>query len=360
MVLGVSPPVLLESTAKRLIEAIAGRGGLESICQFLDQLDWLPAEAKAMRLSIKANTVFFEAALSMCSKDMMKRPYGVRYHEISEFVGATCPSCGFNTALSMVKDYGKRCPTCQVKLKPAYMISLTQLVKDKKVKATPEAVLMNYAYDLLGQAYVDAYKALSLALSTLAQGFGWGDRFRVEHRLLNYFHSYFYGRLAGEQKISREEKECLQFIVRGNLALIPFEDAEKLLRLGIDVVKYGYLFEVLRAVGAQVHYSKSVAAFNMLYDALNTTIRERLHETSAQLIRRFRVKKTIRGSYVPCMRVPKESWQTGQLEGEVLLEPVTLPIFPKADMGAIQTVYGRLGSGKTFLLSSLILLRVSR
>jgi aryl carrier-like protein len=234
------------------------------------------------------------------------------------------------------------------------MISLTQLVKDKKVKATPEAVLMNYAYDLLGQAYVDAYKALSLALSTLAQGFGWGDRFRVEHRLLNYFHSYFYGRLAGEQKISREEKECLQFIVRGNLALIPFEDAEKLLRLGIDVVKYGYLFEVLRAVGAQVHYSKSVAAFNMLYDALNTTIRERLHETSAQLIRRFRVKKTIRGSYVPCMRVPKESWQTGQLEGEVLLEPVTLPIFPKADMGAIQTVYGRLGSGKTFLLSSLI------
>jgi ribosomal protein S27E len=349
---GVSPPILLESIAKRLIEAVAGRGGVEAICQFLDQLDWIPKLAP-LRQSIKANGVFFESALSMCTKEMLKRPYAVRRKEISEFLGATCPKCGFNTTLWNMSLLRNKCPSCKATLTPTLALSTRQLIA-QRIAVTPEAALMNVAYDKLAQAYMDTYEALGLALDNLAQIFGW-ERFRIDQRLLNYMHSYFYGRLAGEQKIAREEKECLQFLVRGNLAHIPLEQAEKLLRLGIKVVKYGYLYEVLRAVGADVLYRETLIEYGSLYDKLNTKIREALNTLYAATARKVRIKKSLGGYYAPCLKVKKANWQSGQLTGEIVLEPVyRMPIFPKADFGAIQTVYGRLGCGKTFLLSSTI------
>lgn len=350
---GVNPPILLESANKRLVEASAGRGGLEALCQFLDQIDWIE-ELAPLRQSIKVNSVFFEAALSMCTKEMLKRPLAVRKKEVSELLGAACQKCGFETTLQSLPVYRFKCPQCHARLAPVVAIAIRQLVAER-ISVSPEAALMYAAYDKLARAYVDAYKAVSLALTDIAQVFGWNS-FRVDRRLLNYLESYFFGRLAGEQKIAREEKECLQFLVRGNLANIPLEDAEKLLQLGIRVVKYGYLYEVLRAVGAEVHYRETLTEFGNLYNQLNARIRQALKLVyAAETMRRIRIKKSLVGYYAPCLKVSKSSWQSGQLAGEIVLEPVyRLPVFPKADFGAIQTVYGRLGCGKTFLLSSII------
>ena len=52
--------------------------------------------------------------------------------------------------------------------------------------------------------------------------------------------------------------------------------------------------------------------------------------------------------------MPRNCWESGKIAGNIEMEPVTrLPIFPKADFGALQTVFGPIGSGKTFLLSSI-------
>ncbi|MEM3361426.1 MAG: hypothetical protein QXV85_09525 [Candidatus Bathyarchaeia archaeon] len=350
---GVNPPILLDSANKRLVEATAGRGGLEALCQFLDQIDWIP-ELSPLRHSIKVNTVFFESALSMCTKEMLKRPLVVRKKEVSELLGATCQKCDFETTLQSLPTYHFKCPRCHMRLKLVIAIAIRQLVSEK-IAVTPETALMYVAYEKLAKAYVDAYKAMSLALTDIARIFGWGN-FRVDRRLLNYLESYFFGRLAGEQKIAREEKECLQFLVRGSLANIPLEDAERLLELGMRVVKYGYLYEVLRAVGAEIHYRKTLTEFGALYNQLNARIRSALKLVYvAETMRRVHIKKSLGGYYAPCLKVAKSSWQSGQLAGDIILEPVyRMPVFPKADFGAVQTVYGRLGCGKTFLLSSLI------
>ncbi|MGB9672013.1 MAG: hypothetical protein ACPLZY_02580 [Candidatus Norongarragalinales archaeon] len=350
---GVNPPILLDSANKRLVEATAGRGGLEALCQFLDQIDWIP-QLSPLRHSIKVNTVFFESALSMCTKEMLKRPLNFRKKEVSELLGAKCQKCSFETALQSLPVYRFKCPNCRARLTPVIAVATRQLVAEK-IAVTPEAALMYVAYDKLARAYVDAYEAMSLALSDIARVFGW-ENYRVDRRLLNYLESYFFGRLAGEQKIAREEKECLQFLVRGNLANIPLEDAEQLLRLGIRVVKYGYLYEVLRAVGSEIHYRETLTKFGTLYNQLNARIRLTLKLAYvSQAVRRMRIKKSLGGYYAPCLKVAKSSWQSGELSGEVSLEPVyRMPVFPKSDFGAIQTVYGRLGCGKTFLLSSII------
>jgi len=349
---GFEPSELLESIAKRLVEGSAGRGGIEAICQFLDQIDWIK-DLSQLRLSIKNNTVFFESALSKCTKEMLKRPLPVRKREISEILGATCPKCGYNTSFWNMLEMHRRCPSCDGHLTPTTALAISQLVA-QKIEITPETMLMTVAYEKLAQAYVDAYKALGLVLENFAKLFGW-DRYRVNQRMLQYMNAYFLGRMAGEQKISREEKECLQFVVRGNLARIPVEEAEKLLRLGISVVKYGYLYEVLGAVGAYTNYQQKVADFDALYSRLNAEVREALGELSQEAVRRIRVKKTLGGYYAPCLIVPKRNWTSGMFSGEIMLEPVyNLPIFPKEDFGAIQAIYGKFGSGKTFLLSSLI------
>jgi DNA-directed RNA polymerase subunit RPC12/RpoP len=350
---GVHHNILLESVSKRLVDAIAGRGGIENVVQFLDQLDWLPEEARVLRSKIKTNAVFFEAALALCSKEMMKRPYGVRVRQISDLLGMACPKCGYGISFWDRKIVGSVCPSCGSKMESLYAVSLKQLL-EKRITPSPEAVLMNVAYERLAQAYVDGYKALDIALDSLAKGFGW-TRFRIQRKLLAYMDAYFYGRYAGEQKISREEKECLQFFVRGNLAEIPIEDAEALLRMGMEVVKYGYLFEVLRATGAESKYLEAVAKYGAFYDQINSQIREALQELFEESIRTaFKLRRIAHGYYHPCFLIPKKNWVSGQLEGHIILEPYVLPIFPSAEMGSIQTVYGPLGSGKTVLLSSLI------
>ncbi|MGB9672072.1 MAG: hypothetical protein ACPLZY_02880, partial [Candidatus Norongarragalinales archaeon] len=57
------PTPILEGTAKRLVESVAGRGGVEAVLQFIDQIDWVEGLAE-LRQTIKPATVFFESSLS--------------------------------------------------------------------------------------------------------------------------------------------------------------------------------------------------------------------------------------------------------------------------------------------------------
>ncbi|MEM3133918.1 MAG: hypothetical protein QXR32_07120 [Candidatus Caldarchaeum sp.] len=352
-IVGVHAQMLIDSINKRLSEAHAGRGGLEALSQFLDQVDWVE-EIRPLKARLKSLTLLFERALGQCSKEMMARPLGKRYFEITEQMGFICPKCRKLVSTVLADHLKERCPDCQTKLKSAYTYSLMSLVKDGVFpRQLPEAVMMNFAYDALADAYVDAYKAFGLAMQETAKRLGW-EFFSLDPRTDFYLDGLFYGRFAGEQKIPKEEKECLQFLARGNLAMVPFEKAEKLIRLAINVVKFGYLAEVLRIPGAEQKYRDLVEEYSALYDEINSYIRKVKPEL-------FMPKKPVwkfkrgGGYYAPCFKLNKASWTSGQIAGLAVLEPLyKLPVFSKADMGAVQTVYGRFGSGKTFLLSSLI------
>ena len=75
--LGASPMVWLETIYKRLTEAAAGRGGLEAICSFLDNVDFVP-ELFSIRENIRGMSLFFATAIANCNKELFKRPISVR------------------------------------------------------------------------------------------------------------------------------------------------------------------------------------------------------------------------------------------------------------------------------------------
>jgi ribosomal protein S27E len=351
--LGFNPSIWLSSLFKRMVEATAGRGGVEALCQFLDQIDFIP-ELQPIRQRIKMNSIFYEAAIMKCHKELLKRPLSIRTEEVFEFLGFRCGKCGSETTIWAASELDDRCPRCDGDLSPLYADLLFELV-EWKIIATPEALAMHAAYGKIAQAYCDAYGALRLVMDKTAELLGWPD-FRVEQpELRSYMDQYFLGRLAGEQKIPREEKEMLQFLTRGNLAGIPPKEAEELICTGMEVVEWGYLYEVLGVAGAHGRYAEALTRYNVLYDRLNERIRTTLVGLHAEAKRRItHFKPTLTGRYTPCLLMPKRFWETGQVAAEVVLEPLhRLPLFPKADYGPLQAIYGPRGAGKTFLLSGI-------
>ena len=353
--LGYSPQVWLESLFKRIVESEAGRGGVEALCQYLDQIDFIP-EIVPLRQAMKGGSIFFETAMAKCSKELLKRPVIAREDEIVEFLGCVCEKCGFRTTLRKLIETRHLCPNCRASLRPLYAKVLVEMIKGG-METTPEAVMMNAAYDRLTESYVAAYEALKLVMDETARTFGW-ERFRIEDpQLRNYLDSYFLGRFTGETKTPREEKQVLQFLARGCMAGASLDEAEKLIRVGISVVKYGYLFEVLGITGAYGFYAQALSEYGSLYNKMNEQIRMAYLEMYASAEGEGQVtivSEEHAGYYAPCFITPRGSWESGSISKSLVLKPIYgLPVFPKADFGALQTVYGRLGSGKTFLLSAI-------
>ncbi|MHA1632513.1 MAG: hypothetical protein ACTSXC_06900, partial [Candidatus Freyarchaeota archaeon] len=354
--LGFHPLVWLRSLHKRIVESQAGRGGLEALCSYLDQIDFIP-ELVTLNQMIKANSLFFEAAIGKCGKEMLKRPLPIREDECFNMLGGTCTKCGFEISAASLFHRTTKCPRCGGRLKPTYFVVLEEMMR-LGMNATPEAVLMYYAYDKLADAYVAAYKAFKLVMDKTAKMWGW-EHYKIENpEIRNYLDSYFLGSLTGETKIPREEKQLLQFLARGNMAGIPVEEAERLIRLGMKVVKYGYLYQVLMVTEAHQHYINVLSEYSALYKKINEKIRKRLIELYAEeeeTERQVFIMEPRKGVYAPCLYMSRRSWESGSISKEIDLQPIyNLPIFPRANMGSLQAVYGRLGSGKTFLLSSLI------
>jgi len=355
--LGFHPLIWLQSVFKRIVESHAGRGGVEAIGQFADQIATIP-ELMDLCWKIETNSLFFESAIAKCNEKMLKRPISLREGECFSMLGGVCENCGYETAsVRAVFHIGSKCPKCGSRLKPLYFKILEYMMR-REMEVTPEAILMYVAYDKLAEAYVAAYKAINLILSKTAEMFGW-DHYRIEDpQLRNYLDSYYLGRLAGESKIPREEKQLLQFLSRGNMAGISVEEAERLIRLGMDVVKYGYIYQVLSIADAYPYYVEALMKYKRMYNAINSKIQSVLSEVYAEKEearrRRVMIEKPKRGRYAPCFYMPRGSWVSGSISEEIELKPIyNLPIFPQYDMGSLQAVYGKLGSGKTFLLSSL-------
>lgn len=353
----VSPSVWLESLFQRIVQAEAGRGGLESILAFLDNIHWIE-ELTPLRQVMKSNTIDFEAALAKCSREQrQKRPLLTREEEASDMLGCSCADCGLNTTFYMrIRVFHGKCPECGGKLKPLYWTRLKKLYREG-LNPEPEAVLMDVVYDRVADAFVAAYKALRIVLDDTAKQFGW-DEFQISNpQYRDYLDKYQYHRHTGETKIPREEKETFQFLARGSIANIPVEDAEQLIKLSVMVVKYGYLYEVLGVTGARLLYSKTVAERDQLYNKLNAEVDRKLLEKygESETAPSITVSGFEEGKgYPPCLVMDPRGWESGTISKNASLKPLyKLPVFTKSDFGALETAYGLRGSGKTFLLSSI-------
>ena len=352
LTLGFSPLLWLEALFKRVIDGVSGRGGVEAFCSYLDNIDFIP-ELVPLRQEMKAGSIFFETALAKCNKEMLKRPENLREDEIFDLMGATCQKCQrWEPSIWNMFMENDTCK-CGGEYSPTYVETLEGLIA-QRINPSPETILMSVAYDRIANAYVDAYEALQMVMAWTAKFFNW-EQFRIEDPALrSYLDSFFLGKMTGENKIPREEKEVLQFIIRANLAGVDLETAKKIILLAINCVKYGYLYQVLGATGAYPLYVETLQEFNPLYDKINTYIRQVLAVGQETKHLRITIKKTLGGYYAPCLLMPRNCWESGKIAGNIEMEPVTrLPIFPKADFGALQTVFGPIGSGKTFLLSSI-------
>jgi len=350
--LGCSPNIFLDALAKRLVDASAGRGGIEVLLQFFEVLDFIP-ELAPIRRSIKLNSIFFETALGKCDKERLKLPLQARHNEIFDLLGFKCQKCGFESSGSWM-NVPSRCPKCKGQLTPFYVLIEIDMIK-RGIEMTPEAVLMYVAYDKLAEAYIGGYDGVRLVMNKTAEVLGW-SKYRIDQpEVRSYMDRYRLGQLSGETHIPREEKQLLQFLVRGNMAGIPKEEADKLIRLNVEVLKWGYIFQVLGVSGAGNLYDKAVAEYGVESDRINRRIRKTLTELYAeQRERRVQVSKTLGGYYTPCLLLHKHCWETGQLSSDLTFEPFyKLPIFPEADHAPIEIAYAPRGRGKTFLLSAI-------
>lgn len=97
-------------------------------------------------------------------------------------------------------------------------------------------------------AFISAYKAMGELLSYVAGAFGM-DRFEItDPQFSRYLYLLRTEGIKGEIRISAEEKGLqglLQFIFYGNLLRIPKRDAEAIIDAGLEVMKYGYLTEMV-------------------------------------------------------------------------------------------------------------------
>jgi hypothetical protein len=344
--------VWIEALFKRIVDGVSGRGGVEAFCQYLAQIDFIK-ELVPLRHRMKANSIYFETALAKCNKEMLKRPLNIREEEIVTFMGAYCPFCHRETSLLIMSEHNGKCQ-CGGTLNITYVEETKKLIS-AYITPTPEVVMMNKAYDKIADAYCDTYKAFNLVLSKTAQVFNWGQFKLEDPQLRNYLDNFFLGRLAGEQQIPREEKQILQFIVRGNMAGVTLDQAEPLIRLGAQVVKYGYLYEVLGAAGALPYYQNMIVQYDKQYDSVNKVIRETLAEVEEKKHTTVQFAGSKGGYYAPCLIMPKACWETGKISKDIQLQPLyRLPVFAKVDEGALNLVFAPVGKGKTVLLSGII------
>ena len=151
--LGFHPLLWLQSIFKRIVESHAGRGGVEAIGQFADQIAAIP-ELMDLCWTIESNSLVFESAIAKCNEKMLRRPLSLREDECFSMLGGVCEDCGYETAsVRSVFRIGAKCPKCGSRLKPLYFKILEDMMR-REMQVTPEAILMYVAYDKLADAYV--------------------------------------------------------------------------------------------------------------------------------------------------------------------------------------------------------------
>ena len=89
----INPLVLDRTVGKRTVEGLSGKGGLESLVLWMDQLDFVK-ELEPLINSISHKLMFYDTALTKCAKEALKRPEFDREEEIGAMLGYSCSICG--------------------------------------------------------------------------------------------------------------------------------------------------------------------------------------------------------------------------------------------------------------------------
>ena len=351
-VFGYPSHIWFDGVGKKITELMSGRGGVGSLLEFFDALGHIFPELAPVRTLMKDAKINYESVVNKCHKEQMERPLSVRVDEAVESLGMKCPECGFTTS-GMT---GEECPKCgSFEIEPVYVSILKEMIDRGIYQEKPEAVLIQVTFDSLKDAYVEAYGAIGAIMKKTAEVYGWEEFKITQPEFRDYVDRYRIGYLAGEKNISLEDKQLLQFLVLGNMAGIPKKEAEVLIRLGLEVVKWGFIYEQLAIPKARMIYRETVTKYNRRLDKMNRRIMDALVELyRPREEKRTQITVVEAKGYVPFLSMPKHGWESGVLTSDIALRPIyDFPMFPKADYGPVQVAYAPRGEGKTVILSSI-------
>lgn len=234
--------VWLDAFLHKLPELASGRCDLARFSAYLEQLDsmenLIPLTVKIRSCSIEQN-VFFEN-LKNSQEGLLKIQTDPKY--------------------ALGKAYS------------AYSSEMKRV----KIPSSSDVAMSYAAYELARVAYQTVYEVLGILMKKAAE-LQDSKKFTLSEKLLKYIEMYFLDSLSGNQMLPAEEKAILQFVVRGNLAGIGQKDAEELISLTVDVIKWGYFYEHFGMPEAFEQYKKALSKFLPVYAAMNKRIYEILY-----------------------------------------------------------------------------------
>lgn len=351
---GINSVVLDRTIGKRFVEGVSGKGGLASLVMWMQQLDFI-TDIEPLLNSVSYKMMFYDTALTKCSREALKRPEFLREEEIASLLGDVCVGCG--RFYSVFGDSPSKCK-CGGRVESKYSLIIDDLEK-LNINPLPEAVMMWVAYDGLADAYVEAYRAFHEVLKQVLKQRGWANAlYFIDAELKDRLDFSFYYGEPGDLRIATEEREILAFLIRGNLAGIGVVQAEELIRLGIATVKFGHIFNQLFCSGADYQFDLKRAEFASLYNRINERIR-----LTTQISKKERTKRSIEvlelkdKQFYACALLPDEYWKGGKLAHNLVLKPLEkskFPIFTDEEAVAMNLLIAPSGSGKTTFMGSLI------
>jgi hypothetical protein len=352
---GINSIVLDRTIGKRFVEGVSGKGGLASLVMWMQQLDFI-TDIEPLLNSVSYKMMFYDTALTKCSKEALKRPEFMREEEIATLLGDVCVSCG--KSYSIIGYSSSKCGKCGGDIESRYSLVLDELEK-LDINPLPETVMMWVAYDGLAEAYVQAYIAFNKVLKQILSQRGWDNALNfIDAELKDRLDFSFYFGEPGDLRIASEERQILMFLPRGNLAGVGILQAEELIRLGIATVKFGHIFNQLFCAGADFQYDVKRAEFAALYNKVNEKIR-----LATQVNRKEREKRSIEvlelkdKQYYACSLLPDEFWKTGKLARNLKLLPLEkskFPIFTDEESVAMNLLVAPSGAGKTTFMGGMI------
>lgn len=348
---GINPIIIDRTIGKRMVEGISGKGGLESLVMWLNQLDFISG-LESLLNSISFKLMFYDTALTKCAKDALKRPEFQREDEIATLLGDVCVLCG--KSYSVTGYAPSRCG-CGGEIDSRYSLLVDEFEK-YDINPVPEAVMMWVAYDGLAEAYFEAYVAFNRVLGQIVKQRGWDTALQfLDYELKDRLdYSFYYGE-PGDLRIATEERQILMFLIRGNLAGVGLDVARELIGLGIGTVKFGHLFNQLFCSGADAEYNVKRAKFAMLYNKVNERIRNATVATRKEREKRvIEVLELADKRYYACSLLDPDGWISGKLSRHLFLKPLEkskFPIFTDEDSVALNLFVAPSGSGKTTFMA---------
>ena len=319
-----------EATAIVERSLMGGYGGAENLNQFLLALPYVPGASK-LREEIAVNLTSYNRALRQTEEKRVQKI--TLLQQQMETIALVGGEDEYDKLEDRLLDMG---------------------VDDEKV--TPLVIALYRGFDWLTDAYAKAYKAVGITMEYLADAMGW-DRYLIDDpEFAMYLSRLFHGAIKGDTKISAEERAIMQIIVLGNYARIDARTAMKAIRLGGELLRWGYISEIYDAYFLG-RYRKAQAEWSVLHQQITA---QSLPQLLASLWQpaKIIIQMTVKGAKpysFPFFIDNEGAWETGKIRGTVSLEPLEkFPAFVTDHGGAATGFFGPPGSGKTVALDAVL------